>query len=164
MEAKKAWARFNSSTGDILEITFNRNDKPSETDEWIECPEKIAYDFLSGKLSLAEYVVNKDEGVLTGAIHKANAINTRSFWDLCDAESKESPVIISEKTDTGFLVESKDDAKDITVYVTMKNDPNYLFKVLRLTEKNKKDINHWHVPINYDKSYSIYVRYYVTRN
>lgn len=164
MQEKNAWVRYVMSTGEILEITFNRNHGDTEIEGWIECQEKIALDFLSGKLLLNDHTVSKDENGNTTVVLKTSNINTRNFWDLCDAESDDSPVRITDKTNDGFKVFVKDDNQDITVYVTMKNDPNYLFKILRLTDKNKKGVDHWYVPLKYEKDYSIYVRYHVTRN
>ena len=72
-----------------------------------------------------------------------------------------SPVIIKDRDNNGFTIDIGQRATNIVLYITMKNDPNYLIKKIDVYPHavdlaSTTDIK---IPVDIEGDYSIYVRY-----
>ena len=133
---------------------------------------QTALDIASGKSRLFEYKLDRVNDELKFVyIKKIKPFS--KFWQLIEpsrvitnarfdqTDSASSPIIIKCKTADSITVDVISKAKNIELYITMKNDPNYLIDKIDLflyaaAAASTTDIT---IPISVADDYSIYVRY-----
>lgn len=161
-DERKAWIRYDISTGDLLEVTFQSNGVDHDTDGLIEISTDKALDFLEGVSRMMDYLVILDDNNDLILSKKGDADYTRSFWELCNAESDASPIQVLSKSLDGFSMRKPPRNKVFVIYVTEKNDPNKLLMTLRSSQLKAGSDNEITYACEMTTDYSIYVRNHVT--
>jgi hypothetical protein len=171
-EDKKAWAWYDIDTLLLRHVRFSDDAAHTPGLDKIEIEYETALDIVNGRSRLFEYGLEATDGILQ-IIYKHRAPPFKKFWQLIDPEASKfdslfdstdgnsSPVTITSKTSTGFVVDVRKRAKNIIFYITMKNDPNYLIKKIDLYPYavDSAATSGIEIPINIQDDYSIYVRY-----
>jgi hypothetical protein len=168
----QAWVWYEPETLVLRHVGFNETAWQDSHLEKLEVAFQTALDIASGKSRLFEYRLDKlDAGLQFVYIKKSKPFS--KFWQLVepsrdiasarfdDTSSTSSPILIKDKTDDSITVDVISKAKNIELYITMKNDPNYLIDKINLfpyaaTAVSTTDIK---IPISVNGEYSIYVRY-----
>jgi len=174
---KQAWAWYDTESLKLLHVGFHANTYDETDLEKIEIDYQTALDIASGKNTFHQYEIVRqgDENYFIFKKFK-KIFYEKKFWNLLDperskfdakfnqAEGKGSPLEIVDKNSSGFVVNLIGSAKNIVLYVTMKNDPNYLINILELyhyVELADSTIG-IKIPLQTTSDYSIYVRYDAT--
>lgn len=168
---QQAWAWYDQITFQVKHVGFDPN---QEFEPDLICTEvdfSIAVDIAEGKIKLSECVINNN-GDRMELIHRKPALPIKRFWDLADAEKKDllfdeagfdgSPIKILDRVSTGFNIALLAKVTDITFYITMKNDPNYLIRTVDFDPflgGTDFDSTMLYVDTGVVGDYSIYVRY-----
>jgi len=170
---KRAWAWYSLDTLELMHVGFHEESDHGLGLGIIEIDYGTALDIASGVSRFFEYEIRKEGDNAT--FHYINNISQppKQFWTLINPEttefnarfnttaSKSSPVIVKERSPTGFVVDIIHKATNVVFYITMKNDPNYLITKIDLypyaeLAESVTDID---IPLDIRDDYSIYVRY-----
>lgn len=150
--------RYDPLTGDILEMSC----RMSAESNVLQLPMDMVLGFMDGTSNPNEYMIVVDNDDRPIIIRKQDREYIQSFWELCDAESDKSPIIIEDKSPGSFLVTKKRPDQVFSLFITAKNDPNVLLgkKVISSgTEGTKRPMR---VEVFDCMDYSIYVGKHVT--
>lgn len=160
------WCKYSLKTGILTDVSFVGLPTLYISEGWGELEYDVALDFINGTKILSQYVVVFEHmtlinanGALCTVAHIESVYHTRqpdNCWELHDAESSDSLVSVYDKTSNGFSIESD---RDMFVYITRKNDPNYLLQTLNVLNLNNTAK---HITVDVDCEYSIFVSYYAT--
>ena len=166
-----AWAWYDDDTLALYHVSFDDSTWDGKHLTKIAIDFQLALDIMTGVNRLFEYeLVKTDDSIKL--VHKKKSPPFKKFWQLVDAEqstngvldvvsSQHSPINIVEKNKSGFVVDLVGKAKNIVLYVTMKNDPNYLIQKIDLYQHIVECESITGIPVPFDdiENYSIYVRY-----
>jgi len=168
----QAWVWYEPEALILRHVGFNESAWQDPHLEKLQISLQTALDIASGKSRLFEYKLDKiDDELHFVYIKKSKPFS--KFWQLVepsidiasarfdDTTGTSSPIIIRDKTDDAIMVDVISKAKNIELYITMKNDPNYLIDKIDLfpyaaTAVSTTNIK---IPISVKGEYSIYVRY-----
>ena len=174
-EDKQAWAWYEIDTLSLQHVGFNPKMDYGPNMDKIAMHYDTALAIVSGQSRLFEYeLINKDNQLVI--IYKKQQRPFKKFWQLIDpsksvfnsqfgpATGAHSPVIIKDRDNDGFTIDIGQRATNIVLYITMKNDPNYLIKKIDVYTHavdlaSTTDIK---IPVDIEGDYSIYVRYDAT--
>lgn len=178
LDMSKAWAWYDPVDGSIKHVTFIMDHAHPDGTEQIEMDAGSAKDILLGLSRLQEYAVVTDAAGVASIKYQPITVTEyfSKFWSLeeempekkelpffgkfNDASDFDSPIriLITETGAELWVVSMNLQAK---LYVTLKNDPNYLVKTVDIPNAIKQ---HRLGPIPIDLEdpveYSFYVRYH----
>lgn len=173
-DTNEAWAWYDPEDGSLRHVTFIRDHTHPPGTEQIAIGHETATDILLGKSRLYEYMVVADaNGTPTVTYRPITMVqHFAKFWNLQeehpipflgrfnDATSFESPIRIY-KRDHGYDIMVVSLMTKAKVYITLKNDPNYLIRTINIQDATE-EYGLGPIPVNLDWShdYSFYVRYH----
>jgi hypothetical protein len=168
---QSAWAWYDQDTFAVKHVGFNQDTEFEKDLVCVEIDFNMAVEIAEGKIKLSECVI-ANNGDQLEIVHRKPALPIKRFWDLADLEKKNvlfdqagfdgSPIKILERVATGFTISLLAKITDITFYITMKNDPNYLIRIVDFDPflgGEEFDPNMLYVETGVEGDYSIYVRY-----
>lgn len=160
MDSKKQKARlfYDTLTGEITELTLRYDPSTIMPRGCIEIDHDMGIEFLQGNLRMIDHIVTLNEHSELVVIRKDELKQIRSFWELCNAESDKSPVVILDKTKSSFSFKIANRNQRFVLYVTERNDPNILLSVINSSELDVGMDNDLSVKLSLDGDYDIYVR------
>lgn len=175
-DADKAWAWYDPSNGTLKAVSFIMNHFTEDGTEQLEIEPGTAKDLLLGRSRMYEYKVVSDASGTPELKYQPITITQffSKFWTLEeipvdelpwmgtleDATLFNSPIRVGV-TNTGLAIRLVSLAQRGKVYVTRKNDPNYLVRTVDLEEAIKEhELGPIPVDIEDADQYSVYVRYY----
>lgn len=166
-----AYAWFEPETGLVKHVSLIENHTHPEGTLQIKMERQSAIDVLTGASPMVNYIVYPDEktGELKVTYRNLNLLQLAKFWQLTeqvpfmgkwnDADTFESPLRI-HRDETHYRVKVVSKTLRGKVYVTLKNDPNYLIKTINMQDLiTTNGIDLIAVPKDNDHEYSFYVRY-----
>lgn len=176
-DTNKAWAWYDPGDGSIKQVTFVKDHvHPAGTEE-IEMDPETAKAILLGTSRLYEYKVVVDTSGVASVKYQPITVTEyfSKFWTLEeeipvaeipfmglfeDATAFKSPLRI-RVTDSGFDITVVSINTRAKVYITRKNDPNYLVRTVDIAAAIK-EFELGPIPVDLEDAdeYSIYVRYY----
>lgn len=177
LDMSKAWAWYDPSDGAIKHVTFIMDHAHPDGTEQIEMDAGSAKDILLGLSRLHEYVVVTDATGKASIKYQPVTVTEyfSRFWSLEEEMPKkelpfmgnfsnvsefDSPmrILITESGVDLWIVSMNTQAK---LYITMKNDPNYLVRTVDITNAIKQ-YKLGPIPIDLEdpEGYSFYVRYH----
>jgi len=156
---EKAWLQYDDSNGELIEVCLSRNGKDTSSN-YITIDAIDALKFMTGASKMADYKVEADQDNNMILVMKQQKFYTKLFWNLCDALSENSPLVILYKDKHGFRFTLTREDPNIILYVTLKNDPNYLHNTISLSNIKTNEAGEHVVSFDFDEDYSIYVRYH----
>lgn len=170
-EDKIAWAWYDNETLALYHVSFDESTWDGKHLAKIAIDFQLALDIMTGVNRLFEYELVKSDDSIE-LVHKKKSPPFKKFWQLVDAahstygvldtvSSQHSPINVVEKNKDYFVVDVIGKAKNIVLYVTMKNDPNYLIQKIDLYPYIIECGSVTGIPVPFDDigNYSIYVRY-----
>lgn len=175
-DADKAWAWFDPANGSLRAVSFIPDHFMEDGVEQLEIDAGTAKDILLGRSRMHEYKVVTDDSGNSSLKYQPITITQffSKFWTLEelpvdeipwmgileDARAHSSPIRVGV-TNTGLSIRLVSLAQRGKVYVTRKNDPNYLVRTVDLAEAIKEhELGPIPVDIEDADQYSVYVRYY----
>lgn len=154
--------RYDTSTGELMEVTFSYEPQSVLPGGYIEISYDMAVSILDGSIRMIDYVVTLDDQSDLVLMRKGDVEYKRMFWELCNAESSKSPVMIFDKSHFGFSVKLSRITQRFLIYVTELNDPNKLLTMIKSWELGINAAKEIRCDLNISEDYSIYVRNHVT--
>jgi len=162
LQNKNARLRYDINTGDLIEVTFALNPSEDAFGAFMEIPYDIAVAFMQDKLRMGDHTVSLNEYSELIVVRKEEVEYKRTFWELLDAESKDSPIQMTSKNTEGFSIKPLTKNKMYSIYVTEHNDPNKLLLTKKSSQFDILENGDLFCKVDLDRDYSIYVRNYVT--
>lgn len=167
-----AYAWYDSHTLQVKQIGFDPNMDHAEGLAQIDIDVDLAMRIINGDTRINEcYVKTQDDRLVV--VHQQLQLPTKRFSELANLEHKDtmfdqvglagSPVRVIERVATGFTIALMAKITNITFYITMRNDPNYLIRMIDFDPFLGGDDfnpNHLYVDAGVEGDYSIYVRYH----
>jgi hypothetical protein len=165
-----AWAWYDPTTGMLKHVTFIENQDPGNDTVQVPMDYTSAADIMTGASNLAHYKVVNKKGVPTItylAQNMASLVNV--FWALKECvpfdkkwkpgDDFNSPVRMVRKK-SGFSMYVVSYTANGKVYITLKDDPNWLVKTIDISNAiAKHGLGPIPIKLDTDNNYSIYVRY-----
>lgn len=165
-----AWAWYDPESGVIKHVTFIENQDPCNDTVPILFDTQSAMDVMTGASAMSHFKVIDKQGVPTVTyLLKTMSSMMTMFWSLTESvpfdkkwtSSDEiiSPVRMLRKK-TGFSMYVVSYTTNGKVYITLKDDPNWLVKTIDIGNAiAKHGLGPIPIKLDTDKNYSIYVRY-----
>ena len=170
---KRAWAWYSLDTLELMHVGFHEESDHGLGLGIIEIEYNTALDIASGRSRFFEYVIRKTGDIVSFDYITDISQPPKKFWNLINPEStefnarfnttssKSSPVVVKERSQSGFVVDIIHKASNVVFYITMKNDPNYLIEKIELYPYAElaESVTDIAIPLELEDDYSIYVKY-----
>jgi len=171
----QAWIWYEPDNLTLRHVSFNETAWEGQHLEKLSMDFQTALDLASGKSRLFEYKLELIDDQLS-LVYVKKKPPFKKFWQLLEPDNSisnaifddtaraSSPITIKGKTLTGLVVDIVGAAKNIELYITMKNDPNYLIDKIELFPYAVKaaSVTDIEIPVTVNGDYSVYVRYDAT--
>jgi len=169
---RSAWVWYEPDTLALRHVGFNENSWSDPHLDKMQIELGTALDIASGKSRLYEYAIIKADDELTFVYVKQQQ-PFKKFWQLLDpvadlsstrfddSANAASPIKIKQQTENSIILDVTGKAKNIELYLTMKNDPNYLIDKIDLFPyaMQSASVSDIEIPVSIQGDYSVYVRY-----
>jgi hypothetical protein len=165
-----AWAWYDPATGILKHVTFIENQDPGNGTIQLSMDYTSAANIMTGASNLSHFKIVDKKGIPTIvylAQSMASMINT--FWALKECvpfdkkwkpgDDINSPIRMIRKK-SGFSMYVVSYTENGKVYITLKDDPNWLVKTIDIGNAiAKHGLGPIPIKLDTDRNYSIYVRY-----